>query len=97
MKNENELYDALSTSFELAPIEEISLAEIRQNVTNVIRELLDKNMEKLMSILYRIDVNQSRTDEIMSSSNKDDVASQLAEEIIMRQLQKIETRNKYKS
>lgn len=96
-KEQNDaLYNALSGSFELEHVHGLSLNDIKTNVESVVRELLDKNIEKLMSILYRIDVDQKRTDSILKLMSKDDIASQLADEIIKRQLQKIETRNRYK-
>lgn len=93
-----ELYNVISNNFELGLENggEISIAEIKARVQSVVRELLDKNMEKLMSILYIIDVPQTRTDEIMNRSSKDDIAVLLADEIIARQLKKIETRTKYR-
>jgi hypothetical protein len=97
-KEQNDaLYNALSGSFELENVHGLSLTDIKANVESVVRELLDRNIEKLMSILYRIDVDQKRTDSILKLMSKDDIASQLADEIINRQLQKIETRYRYKN
>ena len=91
-----ELYSALGKSFELRRQDIISFAEIKKQVEAVIRELLNKNMEKLLSVLYRIDVDQKKTDSIFSIGSKDDMARLLAEAVIERQLEKIKTRKKYR-
>lgn len=71
--------------------------ELKMMLASRIREMLDTNLEKLVSILYRIDVGQRLTDEIFSENNKEDIAPLLAEAIIKRQIQKIQTRKKYSS
>jgi hypothetical protein len=93
----SELYSALRGNFELKKADSISLDEIKKQVESVIRELLDKNLEKLMSILYIIDVSQKTTDEIFKIESKDDIVPLLADAVIKRQLQKLQTRMKYKN
>lgn len=93
----SEIYSIISLNFELEEKKEITLEEIHHILTLRIRELLDKNVERLVSILYRIDVGQKKTDEIFSNPSKDDIAFLLAEAVIERQLQKVLSRKKYSS
>ena len=93
----SELYTALSGNFELQAQPDVSFDEIKKRVESVIRELLDKNMEKLLSVLYIIDVDQKKTDRIFSIESKDDMAPLLADAVIERQIEKLQTRMKYKS
>ena len=94
--NSNQVYDIISGSFELEKVNEITLEQIQKVLTARIREMLDKNVEKLLHILYRIDVNQKKTDKIFNSPFKDEIAENLAAAVIERQLEKIETRKKYR-
>lgn len=93
----SEVYSIISANFELEGRQDISLEEIHKILTETIRVLLDKNVERLVSILYRIDVGQKKTDEIFNRPSKDDIASLLAEAVIERQLQKVLSRKKYNS
>ena len=55
--------------------------------------LIDQDFERLMNILYRIDVNEEKTKMAFASS---DTAKTIARLIIDRELQKVATREKYK-
>lgn len=57
-----------------------------------IRILLDRDMQKLLNMLYRIDVNEQKAKEAFADLNP---AMKLAELIIEREIQKVETRKKY--
>ncbi|KXK50341.1 MAG: hypothetical protein UZ05_CHB002001638 [Chlorobi bacterium OLB5] len=92
-----ELLPVISSNFEIVGNKDISMDELKMMLASRIREMLDTNLEKLVSILYRIDVGQRLTDEIFSENNKEDIAPLLAEAIIKRQIQKIQTRKKYSS
>lgn len=91
-----EVCEVICGDFSLQSSGDVTLGEIRRMLEYEIRFLLDKNPEKLFSILYRIDVSQRVTDEIFAVNNKEEIAPLLAEAIIQRQLQKIKTRKLYK-
>lgn len=91
----SEVYSIISANFELESKQDISLEEIHRILTETIRVLLDKNVEKLVAILYRIDVGQKKTDDIFNHPSKDDIAALLADAVIERQLQKVLSRKKY--
>lgn len=57
-----------------------------------IRILLDRDLQKLLNMLYRIDVNEQKAKEAFTDLNP---AMKLAELIIEREIQKVETRKKY--
>jgi hypothetical protein len=69
------------------------LAQLKKHLTRKISELLDNNYEKLISILYRIDVNENKLNELFGSKNRDFIPDRLADLIIERQIQKINIRN----
>ena len=69
-----------------------SFEEMRAMLINRITELLSLNPEKLMAILYRIDVKEVAVNQIMSTSFPLEVPIHLADLIITRQLEKAQSR-----
>ncbi|HBB26303.1 MAG TPA: hypothetical protein DCZ59_08565 [Bacteroidetes bacterium] len=92
--------ERISTAFDLAEVEdalpEVRLEHIRRLLVERIVELLNRNPEKLMSILYRIDVSERRVNEIMTKSFPTEVPLHLADLIIERQLAKARSRAEHK-
>lgn len=73
-------------------ISEIDLFEaVRQRV----KYLLDHDMERLLHMLYRIDVRETLVKEILAVSDPEAVDSELAKAILDRLMQKIRLRAKY--
>ncbi len=97
MSESQEVFDIVAGNFELEERDVISIKDLHFILSERIRELLDKNVEKLIHILYRIDISQKKTDNIFNNPFKDEIAEQLASAVIERQLEKIETRNKFRN
>ena len=74
----------------------VSLDDVKRMLTERIIHLLNRNPERLMAILYRIDVAEARVNEIFSNALPPDVPDLLADLIIERQLAKAESRARYK-
>jgi hypothetical protein len=70
------------------------LEELRIWLTTQITLLLDSDMQKLMNILYRIDVSENKVKVAFSDNHP---AKEIADLIIERELQKVETRRKYRN
>ncbi|MFN4909572.1 MAG: hypothetical protein ACK475_00945 [Bacteroidota bacterium] len=92
--------ERISTVFDLAEVQdaapEARLEHLRRLLVERIVELLNRNPEKLMSILYRIDVSERRVNEIMTKSFPTEVPLHLADLIIERQLAKARSRAEHK-
>lgn len=73
-----------------------SVDTFKNKLTNIIRYLLDKDFEKLLHAMYRIDINEEKLKTVLASESPEDVAPNLASLIIERELQKVETRRRYK-
>jgi hypothetical protein len=71
------------------------LDELHQILTGTIGELLDKDFNRLLNILYRIDISESRVAKALHTEDPGNVASELARLVIERELQKVETRRSY--
>ena len=86
--------------FELRDNKDIISSDIeslRNELTSKIKDLLQNHIEKLMSILYRIDVPQQSVDLIFESELKEEIPAKLSDAIINRQLEKAHTRHYYKN
>lgn len=82
----------IARAFDLDIDEHDAYKRIRDQVLNRIIELLTRNPEKLMSILYRIDVPEAVVQSIFDTALPPDVPDQLADLVMERQLAKARTR-----
>ncbi len=89
-----ELIPALNASFGLALPDHITPEEIKQKLSLYINELINHDFEKLVSLLYRIDVNEHKLRGILENNKGENAAGLMADLILERQLQKIESRKK---
>lgn len=88
-------FDLPDTDSVIAP--ELRLQEVRAMLVQRIIGLLNTNPEKLMAILYRIDVSEAAVNEVFGTAFPPDVPELLADLIIERQLAKAETRRHHSS
>ncbi|MBS1573757.1 MAG: hypothetical protein JST09_00520 [Bacteroidetes bacterium] len=87
----------LSLQNELAILlPEESSRQLRPVLAAYINQLLDKNFEKLINLLYRLDVNENKLKQLLKDNADIDAALLIADLIIERQLQKIRVRNEFK-
>ena len=85
-----------STSLTEALTSSPSLEDIHAYLTERIADLLARNPGMLMSILYRIDVPEARVTQVLTQGDPALIPAALADLVIERQLQKIETRRKHR-
>lgn len=69
---------------------------LQRKLAHRIEYLINSNLEKLLQILYRIDVPQKYSDEAFSLGEVKKVSMKLAELIIRRQLEKINYAKNFK-
>lgn len=60
-----------------------------------INQLILKDFEYLVSLLYRIDVDENKLRSILEDHPQEDAATSIATLIIERQIQKIQSRKKF--
>lgn len=70
---------------------------IREHLTERIRYLMDNEYEKLMRLLYRIDVNEFKLKQAFKENMFDDMPPIVADLVIERQLIKARLRTAYRS
>ena len=78
----------------LSPSDITNYDALVNSLTRAIEYLIEKDFEKLMHILYRIDVSEAKVKQVFGLEH--DVAQQIALLIIEREEQKVITRAKYK-
>ena len=87
---------SISVAFDLSDVDALEPANfmniIRSELLNRIIKMLATNPERLMALLYRIDVDENRVKEIFASSIPDDIPELLVDLVIERQLAKAATR-----
>ena len=75
----------------------LAMDELNNILADKIKELIMNNFEKLSNILYRIDVYPEKVNTIFSTFRPAEIPHELARLIIERQMEKIKTRNYYRS
>ncbi len=73
-----------------------SLNQLKEYLTKKISELMDNNFDKLINMLYRIDVHEEKVQKAFIVKEKKNIPEIIAALIIERQLQKIELRKRFK-
>jgi hypothetical protein len=91
------LFDSFEINEQLLPATidgEEKLRAFRQLLISRIEELIHHDFEKLKWILYRIDISEKKLNEALISSEAD-AATVMADLIIQRQFEKVESRKKF--
>lgn len=74
----------------------ISMSELQLYLTQYFSRLIKDDFQRLISILYKIDVDENKLKTILREQKGQDTSDIIAKLVIERQLKKIETRRKYK-
>jgi hypothetical protein len=84
------------SSLDMPDIQGLSMEEFKQLLAQRIAQLLDRDLNMLMHLLYRIDVHEGDAKRILMLSPPAEIAQDLAELIIQKLLQKLEYRRQYR-
>jgi hypothetical protein len=95
MDKEELLINELKKELQIDLAEKISFEEIQKKLEANINFLITHDFEKLISLLYRIDVNEAKLKNILKENKDQDASKLIAGLIIERQLQKIKTRSEF--
>ena len=69
--------------------------DFKQSLTEIVAFLIDHNFEKLLWILYRIDVDEEKAKTLLGKHLPEDAPAILADLIVQRQLKKEELRKQF--
>lgn len=91
-----ETFSLITKDFQLPEIkEEFSEEKALAILTKAISQLMDRNLERLLQVCYRIDLAENKLKQILHESEPDQVAADLAKALWERQKQKVEIRRRY--
>ena len=71
------------------------LEELHRKLAVYINELIERDFQKLISILYRLDVSEEKLKTLLANNSDIDAGNIIAHLIIERQLQKIKSRQQF--
>ena len=90
-----DLIPILRQSMEIDLPENISFDMLKEQLSSHINFLIQSDFQKLVSILYRVDVSESKLKHLLQENPGDDAANIITDLIIERQLQKIKSRQQF--
>lgn len=94
-QNNKDLIPLIRQSMEIDPPENISFKQLKELLSSHINFLIQSDFQKLVSILYRVDVSESKLEHLLNKYPNYDASNIIADLIIERQLQKIKSRQQH--
>jgi len=91
----DDLVTVLNNSLDIDLKETISHDQLKERLTGYINDLIDHNFNKLVILLYKIDVSESRLKQLLEETSGLDAGGIIAELIIERQIQKLKYREQF--
>ena len=92
----NDLIPIIRQSMEIDLPENISFDLLKERLSSHINFLIRSDFQKLVSILYRVDVDESKLKQLLKENPDFDAATIITDLIIERQLQKIRSRQQHR-
>ncbi len=90
-----ELLQGLNKDMAIALPENISIEELKKQLSIHINHLIKNDFEKLITYLYRVDVREQKLKSLLQQFPGEDAGNIIAGLIIERQQQKIKTRQQF--
>src|SRR4249919_2816906 len=92
-----DLLPVLRQSMEIDLPDNISFDLLKEQLSSHINFLIQSDFQKLVSILYRVDVSESKLKHLLKENQGFDSANIITDMIIERQLQKIKSRQEHRN
>lgn len=97
MNNESVIKIYLKQELSLDTPEHASMKDLKDGLSAYLNHLIITDFERLVRILYRIDVNENKLKYLLRENKGEGSGDLIADLIIERQLQKIKTREDFKA
>jgi len=94
MEDNKHIEELLNLNDQLTVLEKL---EMKEHLIFYINHLLLHDFNKLVQILYRVDVDEKRLRELLQQNQETDAAVIIANLLIQRQEEKIKTKEAFKS
>lgn len=91
------LTDMLNRETGLTLPSHTSMSEIRLRLQAMVSNLITNDFQQLVSLLYRVDVNERKLKYLLRENVGEDAAVIIADLIIDRQLEKIKSRSEFRN
>ena len=92
---EKELIENIKKDMAIILPDKISLKELEEALTIYANQLIQKDFQKLVTLLYRIDVSEAKLKYLLQKQTDENAGNIIAKLIIERQLQKINSRQQF--
>jgi transposase len=89
------LIPALNESLQIDLPQTISFELLKEKLSQHINYLIQSDFQKLISVLYRVDVSEKKLKSLLKEHPDSDAGKIITELIIERQLQKIKSRQQF--
>lgn len=91
-------FDLLQNSFQIEKdSKEISEEELLEMLTQRISSMFDENTDLLFSLLYRLDISESKIKKVIDRQKEEPIPRGLAKLVLERQKERLRTKTKYPS
>ena len=90
----NELLESVARTLEIT-VKTTGAEELRNNIIQQIRELIVTDMQKLIAILYRLDIDEKKLVTLLQEAGDADSAVLITDLILEREARKIKSRRDY--
>jgi hypothetical protein len=97
MEIENLLRQSISDDFSIEASSTFTFDQFKSILQERINYLINHDFHRLASILYRVDVSESKLRKLLHDHSDEAAGNIISELIIERQLQKIKSREQFKS
>ena len=95
MENTKEIIQQLAPNWPVSLESTTSIEQLRIAIAEQVNQMINEDFEKLVFLLYRIDVDEARMRALLAEHGQHDSGLLLADLIIERQLQKIKSRQDF--
>ncbi len=90
------LIQIINAEMDLTLPADMAFHEMRLNLQSIVNNLIQKDFQQLVNILYRVDVNERKLKYLLQENVGEDAAMIIADLIIERQLEKIKSRQQFR-
>ncbi|MEO6455053.1 MAG: hypothetical protein ABIN97_13310 [Ginsengibacter sp.] len=90
-----DLAEALNKQFQTGLLPNISQEELLEKLSELINHLIQTDFEKLVFILYKADISETKLKDLLQRNSQQDAAPVIAKLIIEREQEKIYSRKQF--
>lgn len=96
MQDKNDKAEILLQELEAVKEKDAVTNNLRQKLSGHINDLINSDFEKLVQLLYRLDIDEKKLKKVLQDNPGQNAGEMISDLIIERQLQKIKSRQQFK-